>query len=107
MTDKQNGTKTAFLIIPNKSKSFVLLLKGRQAWMLEQLLEAGPAGFTSRDAPGARMSEYVSRLRFKGVVIVTLRQKHGGGFPGVHGVYLLQCQVRRIRTYKGGEGNDL
>ena len=105
MNDKPNGTKTAFLIILNKGKPFVLRLKGRQAWMLEQLLEAGPAGFTSQDAPGARISGYVSQLRLKGVPIGTIRQKHGGPFPGFHGIYLLDCQVRRIGPNKGGKNN--
>lgn len=104
MTNRSGYAKTAFLIIPTIADPFILRVKGRQAWMLNQLLQVGAVGFTSKDAPGARISEYVSQLRQKGVPIRTIRQKHGGPFPGVHGLYLLDCQVRRIGPQNGGKG---
>lgn len=107
MTDNSDGTKRAFLITPAVGDPFSVLVKGRQAWMLKQLLQAGEEGFTSKDAPGARVSQYVRMLRLIGVPIVTFRVPHGGQFPGTHGVYVLDCQVRRIDPDKGGKGDDI
>ena len=109
MKTKPNRTKSVFRVIPQEGEPFDICAGGRQAWMLEQLLQAGAEGITSRQCPGARLSGYVERLRLLGEPIATIREEHSGPFPGVHGVYVLQCQVRRVnrRSGMGGKGDDL
>lgn len=89
-------TKSLYKVFPNEAAPFELEASGRQAWMLNQLIEAGEEGFTAKDAPGARVSDYIRRLRLEGVPIETVRQKHGGAFPGIHGVYVLQAEVTKV-----------
>ena len=74
---------------------FTVYLKGRMAWTLDRLAEAGPRGCTPKDEPAPRWSAYVHGLREHGVPIVTVRERHGGAFPGVHGRYRLAARVRR------------
>ena len=75
--------------------AFTVYLRGRQAWALDRLAEAGPKGCTPKDEPAPRWSSYVHILRGHGVPILTHRRRHGGAFPGVHGVYTLAARVRR------------
>ena len=70
-----------------------LHLKGRLAWALNELVNAGSKGVTSLHNPGPRLSHYVMCLRRKGIHIDTIREKHGGPFPGEHGFYRLACDV--------------
>lgn len=71
-----------------------LHLRGRQAWALMELLKAGETGITSRQNPAPRISAYVHSLRRKGVSIDTDWEKHGGTYPGEHGVYRLRSAVK-------------
>ena len=71
----------------------VLTLRGRIAWTLTELLNAGEKGITPRENPAPRVSHYVMCLRRKGIVIDTDMQPHGGAFPGEHGVYRLRSAV--------------
>ncbi|MEM6623657.1 MAG: helix-turn-helix domain-containing protein [Pseudomonadota bacterium] len=64
-------------------------LKGRAAWALAELEKAGSGGITSWDYPGVRLSDAIFRLRQAGFVIETIREQHGGKFPGSHGRYCL------------------
>lgn len=75
--------------------AFTVYLKGRTAWALDRLAEAGPRGCTPKDEPAPRWSSYVHILRGHGVPILTVRERHGGAFPGVHGRYRLAARVRR------------
>ena len=86
----------AYHIAPDDgAPPFTLYLRGRQAWALDRLAEAGPMGCAPIDRPAPRWSGYVFDLRGKGVPIVTVRERHGGAFPGVHGRYRLAARVRR------------
>lgn len=68
-------------------------LKGRQAWTLAQLHKAGPRGCATIDRPAPRWSQYVMDLRRRGLAIETVREDHGGTFPGQHGRYVLHTEI--------------
>lgn len=71
-----------------------VVLKGRVAWCLDELVQAGGNGVTPVDRPAPRWSGYVDRLRDEfGVAIETVRERHGGAFAGQHGRYLLRSSV--------------
>lgn len=72
----------------------VVELRGREAWAISELAQAGANGVTPIDRPGPRWSEYVRRLRGRGFNIVTHYERHDGPFPGNHGRYVLTTPVR-------------
>ncbi len=80
-------------IIETGDTPITLALTGRLAWSLCELLKAGEQGITSLHNPAPRISHYVLTLRRKGLVIETVRAKHGGPFPGHHGIYRLVSNV--------------
>ena len=51
----------------------VKTFKGRTAWALSQLLNAGESGCTPITHPGPRWSDYVFKLRRDGVVVETTK----------------------------------
>jgi len=75
-----------------------LTLRGREAWTLKELLRAGARGVTPRSCPAPRWSEYISRLRAKGIVIGTLWEMHDGAYRGRHGRYVLTTPPTVIET---------
>ena len=70
-----------------------LYLKGRLAWMMQELVAAGDKGISPLHNPAPRASHYVMSFRRKGGIIETDTQRHGGAFPGVHGTYRLKSVV--------------
>jgi hypothetical protein len=44
-----------------------VVIHGRDAWALQELVKAGPAGCTPIDHPGPRWSAYVHKLRKLGI----------------------------------------
>jgi hypothetical protein len=81
---------------PEGRKLSLNAVKGRVAWALDRLIAAGPKGCTPISEPGPRWSAYVHVLREQGVAIETVRERHGGDYPGPHGRYVLRCDVRRV-----------
>ena len=77
---------------------FTIAVRGREAWALDRLAEAGRLGCTTIEHPAPRWSAYVHGLRGHRVPIVTVREQHGGAFPGHHARYVLPATVR----LKGG-----
>ena len=75
-------------------------LFGRVAWALEQLIYAGGAGCTPITHPGPRWSSYVHDLRTKGLAVDTLRERHGGQFPGTHARYVLSSSVEVLQSWR-------
>ncbi|MCD1266861.1 hypothetical protein B5M44_25545 [Shinella sumterensis] len=73
--------------------SLPITLKGREKWALENLMRAGMAGCTPMNPPGPRWSHYVFKLRGYGFAIETVRESHGGDFPGSHARYVLHSDV--------------
>ena len=74
----------------------ILELTGREEWALSHLLSAGDYGCTPIDTPGPRWSDYVFKLRRRGINIATITESHGGDFPGHHARYILRSKVNRL-----------
>lgn len=70
-----------------------VVLEGRTLWALRELLAAGADGVTPIERVGPRWSDYVFKLRGRGINIETIREAHEGAFPGAHGRYVLRTQV--------------
>jgi len=76
--------------------------KGREAWTLWRLAQAGPRGVSSIENIGPRLSSYVHDLRHVfGLDIETQHESHGGAFPGTHGRYFLRSPVEVMETSGG------
>ncbi len=82
-----------YLIQPEIGDPFTIEAKGRDAWALERLREAGARGCTPITHPAPRWSAYVFNLRAMGVPIKTVTELHGGEFAGNHGRYVLRAAV--------------
>lgn len=69
-------------------------VKGRDAWALLELMNAGPQGCTPIDNPGPRWSAYVFNLKTEHrLTIETRHEPHRGAFPGTHARYELLSAV--------------
>lgn len=79
-----------------------LLLKGREAWALQQLLERGEKGVTPITNPAPRWSHYIFQLRGYGLEIETVREEHGGPFAGHHARYVLRSPVDVLQQKVAG-----
>lgn len=71
---------------------------GREAWALLALIAAGSRGCTPINRPAPRWSDYVFRLRGKGVHVETVDVDHGGAYAGQHACYILRD---RVHVYGG------
>ena len=69
---------------------------GRVAWALNALIVAGKQGCTPIDHPGPRWSDYVHKLRKKGLIVETIDEKHAGAYSGTHARYVLRSEVEVI-----------
>lgn len=77
--------------------------KGRDAWALDELIEAGEVGCTPITRPAPRWSSYIHKLRRAGLLIDTLHEAHDGPYAGHHGRYILRNRVRRAAPADHGE----
>lgn len=82
-------------IQPETGAPFTIEAKGRNAWALDRLREAGARGCTPIEQPAPRWSAYVFNLRALGVPIETVTEQHGGQFAGNHGRYVLRAAVMK------------
>lgn len=74
--------------------------KGRDAWTLGQLIQAGDIGVTPLERPAPRWSAYVHDLRNAGISIETIDEYHAGPFAGRHGRYRLLSKVEVIEEVR-------
>jgi hypothetical protein len=74
----------------------ILELAGREEWALSHLLAAGSHGCTPIDTPGPRWSDYIFKLRRRGIDIATITESHLGDFPGHHARYILRSKVNQL-----------
>jgi hypothetical protein len=74
----------------------ILELAGREEWALSHLIAAGGTGCTPISHPGPRWSDYVFKLRRRGLDIATITEHHDGPFAGTHGRYILRSKVERL-----------
>jgi hypothetical protein len=75
-----------------------LRLTGREAFALDALVRAGAAGCTPLHNPAPRWSDYIFKLRHRGISIETMQERHSGAFAGRHGRYVLKSRVRVIKS---------
>ena len=73
-------------------KTFV----GREAWLLDRLLDAGDRGVTTLENPAPRVSHYLMKIRRAGIVVETIREPHKGAYSGSHGRFILRSPVTVI-----------
>lgn len=79
----------------------VMDLEGREEWALSNLLAAGESGCTPIEHPGPRWSDYVFKLRRRGIDIATITEKHDGPYAGHHARYILKSKVERHEASRG------
>jgi hypothetical protein len=83
-----------------------LRIKGRDAWALLELVQAGSSGCTPLDNPGPRWAAYVHNLRKRyGFDVETRREHHRGPFPGCYARYVLLSQIEIVRCSGQQEGS--
>ena len=85
-----------FRIYRHDGEAVFMDLKGREAWALRELLTAGPGGITSLENPAPRLSDYIFKLRKRGIEVATVTEIHGGEFAGTHARYVLRTKVERV-----------
>lgn len=66
---------------------------GREAWCLAQLISTGSVGVTPIERPAPRWSDYVFRLRKRGLPVQTIDEAHGGVYRGHHARYRLDVPL--------------
>lgn len=73
-------------------------IRGKQARTLAALLHAGERGVSILDVCrwAFRLAHYVFKLRWLGLVIETVRERHGGRAPGWHVRYILRTEIQVI-----------
>ncbi|MEQ9519592.1 MAG: hypothetical protein RLN89_09150 [Parvibaculum sp.] len=89
--------KMTFELLAEASNKTRFTLTGRNAWALQELIDAGVEGCTPITHPGPRWSAYVHNLRHVyELQIETLHEPHKGEFPGLHARYVLRTPVRLV-----------
>ena len=89
-------------ILAMLSDGRLVVVVGRVAWALNELMTAGEAGCSIFECPAPRWSSYVYRLRKLGIPIETVREPHSGPFAGHHARYFLRIQIIILKK-AGGE----
>ncbi len=88
---------SSFILTENDGAERTIIVGGRLAWALVELIRAGKVGLTAITAPGPRWSGYIHRLRRDfGIDIETETEPHGGPFSGHHARYHLRSRVHMI-----------
>lgn len=78
-------------------------VRGRYAWCLGKLIDAGDGGVTPIERPAPRWSHYVDILRDRECLhIETIEERHGGAYRGWHGRYVLRSQIEIISSEVAG-----
>lgn len=88
--------KSRFAIHAEENGVQILELKGREEWALSNLLAAGARGCTPIDTPGPRWSDYVFKLRRRGINVETITEAHDGPYAGHHARYVLRSRIERV-----------
>jgi len=82
-----------FTLSDNSKRSIIVV--GRDAWALDNLIKAGKKGCTPIDNPAPRWSGYIHKLRKNyGIDIETIDEAHGGPYAGTHARYVLKSNVQ-------------
>lgn len=89
-------TRCSFTVHGSEGAVQILELKGREEWALSHLLVAGGRGCTPIDTPGPRWSDYVFKLRRRGIDVATITEVHDGPYKGTHARYVLRSKIERL-----------
>jgi hypothetical protein len=92
-TPEPSAAKASRVIFEGKEGAICMTIKGRELWALQKLIRAGAHGLTSIERPAPRWSHYIFQLRARGLNIETIREEHGGEYPGHHERYVLHTTV--------------
>jgi hypothetical protein len=73
-------------------------VEGQESRTLQALVAAGSAGITALEVStwALRLAHHVWKLKKLGVTIDTVREKHAGPAPGVHGRYILRNSIEIV-----------
>jgi hypothetical protein len=93
LTPDPATAKASRVIFEGKEGAICMTIKGRELWALRELDRVGAHGLTSIERPAPRWSHYIFQLRARGLSIETIREEHGGDYPGHHGRYVLHTTV--------------
>jgi hypothetical protein len=90
---RTRGKPTAFNVFDGEDVRNIVV-RGRDAWALASLIDAGADGCTPIEHVGPRWSHYVWKLRtVYGLAIESVEEQHGGEFSGRHVRYVLRSRV--------------
>lgn len=93
---KRGRVRKTFRVFDGEEARLVIVI-GRDAWMLGNLVNAGSNGCTTLSHPAPRTSHYVWKLRHTyGIAIASIEEEHGGTFAGRHVRYTLQQRVEFV-----------
>ncbi len=81
----------------------IIVLPGREAWAMENLIRQGAKGCTPIDVPGPRWSSYVHKLRRRGFIIESVTEMHEGAYAGKHCRYILHSEVVVVSVVRQGD----
>jgi len=87
--------KSRFALHVGDGSMQIIELAGREEWALSHLIAAGDHGCTPITTPGPRWSDYVFKLRRRGVDVETITEAHAGPYAGHHARYVLRSRVER------------
>jgi hypothetical protein len=85
--------KASRIIFEGANGPVRMTIKGRELWALRELIRVGAQGLTSIESPAPRLAAYIFKLRARGLIISTIREQHGGEYPGHHARYVLRTPV--------------
>lgn len=88
--------KSQFALHVGDGTTQILELAGREEWALSHLLAAGERGCTRIDTPGPRWSDYVFKLRRRGINVETITETHDGPYAGHHARYVVRSRIGRL-----------
>ena len=81
------------IVIVRTDTGVTLDIIGREAWCLAQLISHGKNGVTPIERPAPRWSDYVFKLRKRGLPVQTIDETHGGTYRGHHARYKLEIPL--------------
>jgi len=88
--------KSRFALHHADGSTQILELAGREERALSHLISAGDHGCTPITTPGPRWSDYVFKLRRRGIDVETITEPHSGPYAGHHARYVLRASVGRL-----------
>lgn len=96
MTERLKSMTTYHVATEEGSVVTISLRHSRERDTLEALIRGGATGCTFYDAPAPRWASAIFKLRCRGLIIKTEREKHGGAYPGTHARYVLLSKVEKV-----------